>query len=906
MGGRDAALATLRSMLGEGSRTVVVLGMPGEGKTALVDTAVRAAGAEGATVLAICGRAVDRDLAYAALVDLLSLPAGRAVPGSSALLDTLTSPRPEERPPDPLKLRLGVVDWLDRLAGERPVFVAIDDAQWLDPSSRSVLAFVANRLAPMPVSLMVAARAAAPPGLEAHPRLVLDPLDERQARTLLRQSGISLNGFVRETVLARAAGNPLALLELGRIAQGQGGESIRTVEDIPTTVEAAYARELDGLPADTRRLLMLAAAGADELQILVRAVGEEPLMADLAAAETGGFVRVVDRRVRFRHPLARSALYTTATVAERVEAHRQLAQAYVDDPDREVRHRAAATLSADEQVASDLMESAARMRARGAFDEAAQLMVRAADLTPDRNLRTWRMLEAIGTTLPTGNLIWLERLATRLRADSEDPHARARADHFRAYALAQSHQQDAAREALAEALESLIEVDVSHGWASLTTLAVVVYQSGRGGTELERWYQRYQGAGFAPPGADALMVDGCRAWVRTVLDPMTVHDDLVEMVRDSPASDAGLPPELLATHEMLLGAVAWLLDESWIAERRLEHGLALMRDAQLPGQLSQTMRSLAQVKLDLAEYDEADRIGRVLVDLGDAENVGYVRNAGMSIRAAAAAIRGETTLARNLTEEVMLDLDVGQFLALEVMAAQTHAHVLFNEQDVAGSYDQLRSTFHRDGTPVHEHVSYRSIADLVAAAVRAGRIDDVSSVMEEATRRLTRPSLRHQLALARARALLAGEDAEEHHVFATGHPDADQWPFELANARLEYGSWLRRRHRATEARGFLRAAHDVFERLGARAWAELSGSELRASGVSVADTAGSTWDGLTAQERQVVKLAATGMTNREIGASLYLSPRTVGAHLYNAFPKLGVTSRAQLRDIVDARGPAPA
>ena len=327
--GRDAALARLRSLLEEGSRTAVVLGIPGEGKTSVLSTAARAYVAQGALVLSITGRVTDRDLPYAALVDLLTQPACGSPP--DALLDRLLLIDDRGYPPNALRLRLDVVAWLAHLAEDQPVLVTVDDAHWVDPSSRSVLAFVANRLSALPASLLLAARGESPAGFESHPGLVLEPLGPSAAAILLRHAGISLNVFVRDSVIERAAGNPLALLELGRIAQVPGGSSLGAVEEFPSTVEAAFAGDLADLPDRTRRLLLLAAAGGDDLDVLLRFEEEAQLLRDLAPAEERDLVRVLEGRVRFRHPLARSAVYTTATAAERVDAHRGLANALHDD-----------------------------------------------------------------------------------------------------------------------------------------------------------------------------------------------------------------------------------------------------------------------------------------------------------------------------------------------------------------------------------------------------------------------------------------------------------------------------------------------------------------------------------------------------------------------------------------------
>lgn len=892
--GRDETVAWLSTALTEPPRTAVLIGLPGAGKTAVLDVI---AATTDKVVLAITGRRSDRDLPYAALTDLLSLAAAEAT--ATELLDLVLTSNGSSS--DALRLRLGVLDWLERLAEKQPVLVVVDDAHWIDGSSRSVLSFVANRLADTAVSLLLAARDRAPEGFGNQPHRRLGPLDARQSETVLRRAGITLNSYLRESVLERAAGNPLALHELGRIAQRQGDAPLASLEEIPSSVESVFAADLDGLPDGTRRLLLLAAAGGDDLPTLVRIEPESAVMADLAPAETAGLVTITDRRLRFRHPLARSAVYATATSIERLAVHRALADAFADDPDRRIQHLAAATVVPDETVASALMTAANRARARWAFAEAARLIVQAADLTPDPDTRIARTLDALATVLPTGNLRWLEDIAARLRSQTESAAVRARADHFHAYALAQTFQQDAARVALTNALQALLETGCEEGWGSLTTLGVVVYQSGRGEASLREWYQRYLAEGPPMRGPQDLLGDAAQAWIRAVIDPVARPPELLALVGSEPGNDPSLPAEIVATRAMLLGASAWLLDESAAGRRHLRQSVDLMRRAHIPGQLGQTTVALAHVHFDVGEYDEADSNGRILEDLGEAENIPYIRAIGLEIRARVAAIRGETERARELADEVMGELGTGQMRALVANLKHTYGYLHVNDHDSAGCYEQLRSLFHRNGSPLHSHISYRAFADLVAAAVRAGRIDDVQPVVDAAAKRMHSPGRRQRLMLARTRALLAGDDAEEFHVLATGDAEADQWPFELANARLEYGGWLRRHHRPTDARGYLRAAHDTFVRLGTRAWADLARTELRAAGVTTLEPTSTAWNDLTSQERQVVKLAATGMTNREIGASLYLSPRTVGAHLYNAFPKLGVTSRGQLRDIVEAQ-----
>ena len=884
--GRDAALLRLRELLVEGSRTAVLLGIPGAGKSAVLSYVARAAAGDGWTVLGVTGHVADRGLPFAALVDLLTAA------GVSGGLDQVGAD-------DPLRLRLDVLGRLEQVAAEAPLLVVLDDVQWFDDSSLAVFAFVANRLVSSQVSFVLAARGdAAPPGLAGHPVVDLPSLDDVEAIALLRRSGLDLNAITRQCVIERASGNPLALLELARAIAGPDGEA-RGV--LPSSVEAAFAAELDELPVPTRRVLLLTAAGAGELRVLGRVIPPGQLVVDLAPAEATGLVQVIGRQVRFRHPLARAAAYSSATTEQRLRAHQDLAAAYDEDPDRRIWHRAEATLVPDEQVAVLLVEAAERARLRGANVEAARAMTRAAELSPDRHDRDERLLESVSLSLPSGHFEWLVDIATRVRDESDDPSVRARASHYIAYALARTTRQGAARQALLDALEQLVHVDRVYGWGSLTALASLSYASGGDARILAHWLDRFcQEAPTAEAPYD-LLEEAAKAWVRMATDPFARPADIIALVRSAPSPDHTMAPDLVAAYEMLLGAAAWLLDESTVAAVRLARAVDVMERTHSPGQLIQTLVGLGTVHFDLGAYDAADHVGRLLVDIADAEQLTYTGDNGRELRARVAGVRGDVEEVRRLSGEVLIHLDAGETVALECNVRVALGYAMFSHHDAAGCFDQLRGLFRPDGQPVHAHVAYRSLADVVAAGVRAGRADDVRPILAVAAERLREPGPRHRLALARSRALLAGADAEAFHEAATAEPEFAQWPFELANARLEYGAWLRRRHRPTAARDQLQPAYDVLDRLGARAWADLARSELRAAGVATAEPASSAWADLTAQERQVVRLASSGLTNREIGASLYLSPRTVSAHLYKAFPKLGVTARSQLRDIVEAR-----
>jgi DNA-binding CsgD family transcriptional regulator/tetratricopeptide (TPR) repeat protein len=874
--GRDDTLDQLRSFVDEGDRTALVVGIPGAGKSSVLTGLRRAAAADGWVIRSASGHQADRDLPFALLADLLPID---GLPLS-----------------EPLALRRAVLESLEAEAGDRSLLVVVDDAHWCDESSLAVLGFIANRLSGSGVSLVAAARDDQVPAvLVDHPRVDLRPLTDRESELVIRRAGIDLDSLTRPSVIERAAGNPLALLELARAAAA--GE----VGVFASSVESLFADEVKRLPDTTRSLLVLAAAGTGDLAILGRALGADQLVADLAPAERTGLVRVVDRELRFRHPLARSAAYSCATTLERVSAHRQLADAYADDPDRQVWHRAEAAVVPDETVARQLVDAADRARQRGAHVEAARALTRAAELSPDRHDRDMRRLDAIALGLPAGHVRWLAELARELCDESPDRDVRARASHYLAYALSHTARQDAARRALVTAIEQLVEIDPYEAMGSLSTLAYLTYSSGSDSRLVAAWLARIGSLmRDVTPTPLTAPADGSHYYIDAVIDPLHAPPATLDFLRHERIGERVDAPNFIAVTEMTLGAAAWTYGETGAALERLRRAVEVMQRSNYLAMLPQTLAGLAQVQFDAGLYDDVDRSARILVDLADAANLPYVAAVGRVLAAEVAAVRGDAPTTRGLAEEVLLDLDVGESLAVEAFVNVALGFSALGESDVASCFDHLRQLFRRNGEPVHAHISYLFLADVVAAAVRAGRSDEIRDVMTVADRQLTGAVPRCRFQLARARALVAGDDAEQFHLEATLFPAAGQWPLAHANARLEYGVWLRRRHRPTAARVELRAAHDVFGRLGARPWAEITRTELRAAGITLEPTL-STWNDLTAQERQVVRLAAAGMTNREVAASLYLSPRTVSAHLYNAFPKLGVTARSQLRDIVEAR-----
>ncbi|GAA2704652.1 ATP-binding protein [Actinoplanes palleronii] len=891
--GRAETLDRVGSLCRGPDAGALITGLPGAGKTAVITAVRKNALARGDLVLTATGARSDRHLPFGLLAGLLA--------GSPRLLASLAPAGGAS--PHPLRLRLDVLGWLEAATAERPVLIIIDDAQWCDETSLSVLGFVAGRLRGGGLALLAACRDdEIPEALADLPPVRLAPLSDPDAIRLLHEAGVPVSGADLSRVLSRAAGNPLALLELGHAAATNSalpelGHAAAPDSAVPTSVELAFAARLRLLPEPTRQALLLVAAGDGDLRTAGRVTEPGALLLALAPAEAAGLVSIAGHRVQFRHPLARSAAYTLGAGADRARVHRQLAAAHDDDPDRRVWHLAEATVVADEDVATALEEAADRAYRRGAYAEAVRSLIKAADLSPSPADREKRTLGASWMAASGGFFEWITRLAGPLRTGSADRSTRAVASHALAYAMSQTARQRDAWAALLDALELLLDEDPNWGWTTLTTLAALAYRRGSDTELVRHWFDRYDRVPQTPDSAFQEINAASRAWISVQLDPLTRSAEVLELVRTAPVLDGA--PAGVAAQEMMLGAAAWLYDEPRTALMRLGRAVELYRTG-APANMANSLMTLAHLQLDVGDLDAADQSGRLLVDLAAAERHAFAGEHGLELRARVAAVRGQVEAGRAMCGAGLPALETGEFLVLEIISQVTRSYLAFAERDAQGAWAAVRSLFDADGEPLHPHASYRELAHYVATGVRAGLVDELRPVVERAGRRLIGSGPRQQLQLARARAQLAGDDAEPFHRAATAGPDAAQWPFELAGAHLEYGAWLRRQQRAKDARAELQTALTGFERLGARPWADLAIAELRAAGVVAAGPAPSAWASLTGQEREVVRLAAAGLTNREIGGMLFLSARTVSTHLYKAYPKLGVTSRTQLRDLVPA------
>ncbi|MGW1168985.1 ATP-binding protein [Streptomyces sp. NPDC002550] len=908
--GRTAELSRIEGLLGAvdgtGPQVLVLTGEPGAGKSTLVDWTAGQGRARGLRILRVRGSEGEAGLGLSGVHQLLHpLLPGDALPAQQReALDRafgLTA-APDDAALDQLSLCVGVLALIGDAAARRPLLLLVDDVQWLDLGSVDVLGFLARRLEGKPVVMLLAAREDSVPARfdRDFPQVSVGPLNRAAAGLLLDAQPNPPRGRARAQILQQAAGNPLALIELPRaLARGRTGTGQDGGAALPLTarLENLFAADLPGLPEATREaLLLVAAAGTGHLSDLLRAAPSSDVVQALDPAERVGLVRIENGQVLLRHPLVRSAIYHSASFAERRRAHLALASALTGEADRRAWHLAAAATGQDSEVADALAESAERARARGGYAAAASALERAAQLTPAPEMGARRLLMAAQAAMFAGHPQWVDELSGRVGGLTENPRLRAEASLLGGWALGVTLRHDDALTLLFGVAEATATSAPDLALGALHTAATSVYNSG---TAFHRAELRRIGALIGETGDPAAL-----AWTQSAIDPHRQRARLMGLLKDALAA---MSPESLGDLTALGGAT-WILDETEQAVRLLGQTMDVIRRAGSAGTNATVTQALALALFEsgswTASQDAADEAFWMATEAG-ADNVTL---GSCILQATLRALRGDHATARAQAMEAVRGVDLRRSLSLQVRHRHALGMAAFVAGDHADAYEQLRATFTRDfrPAPVHYHASVYYLGDLAAAAVRAGRTDDARTVVDAVEHSLE-PDRSPRLAavLHRATALLSDtEDAEDHFRAALADSATDCWPFERALTRLDFGEWLRRRRRSTEARPHLNAALECFQRLDARPWTDRTAAELRAAGAPMAAaTAASAADALTAQERQIAELAAQGLTNRDIAARLYLSPRTVGYHLHKIFPKLGVRARAQLRDALSPDPP---
>ena len=914
--GRDAGLARLRGLVEPvplASQVLVVTGEAGMGKTMLLADAAGRARSAGMRVLSVTGRESESRLAFAGLHQLLRpvLPAAAGLPGRQAqALRGALGLAAEPGAPDLLLTGVAVLTLLSDLSERSPVLVVADDAHWLDRSSLDALAFAGSRLDAERVVLLVGARGQAPPaGFDrGFPELHLEPLSAADAGLLLDMQPRPPRGRARAQVLAQAAGNPMALIELATVIADDPAASRRwAAEPLPPSdrLTAVLTSRFGTLPESARAALLLAAvADGPDLRAAATAVSGPDARA-LAPAEQLGLVKTDRTGLQFSHPLVRSAIYHSAPFAQRAAAHRRLAEALHDQPDRRAWHLAAAALHPDEQVASLLEATAAQAQRRGGTAAAALAMERAAELSPEPGDQARRLVAAASAAVSAGQADWVQELATRALAVTADPRLRLTARRDAGWVLAYSGRRTAALPALLSVAEEASRDQSALAWDALADAAIVVYHSGAPASC--QAVSRVLGLleNHVPPSAGhgpRTNAGPDRLWIQACIDPFGSRSELVRYLRQ--ISGSSLDEAAL----WRIGSAAWLLDESDLAITLLQDAMQRLRAPGTQGTSGPGLTALGWAYIDTGRWDEAQEAAAEAADLAEANEMEFVAASADLIVATVLAMRADSGAARRHADRALANADLAESGLIAARARRALGIAALADGSHLLAFTQLRQLFSEEGAPVHNIFSYLGVADIAAAAVRADRRMEGQDVLERVLSHLNGTvSPRLEQLIARARGILAGPGgAEAHFDTALADPAGDQWPFERAQLRLDYAEWLRRHRRINDAKPVLTEALGTFRRLRARAWAQRTEAELRACGVAVGDAPGepdALWE-LTPQQRQIVRLASDGLTNREIGDRLFLSPRTVSSHLYRSYPKLGVAGRHQLRDVI-ARASTP-
>jgi DNA-binding CsgD family transcriptional regulator len=882
------------------SGVLVLRGEAGIGKTALLDHL--AVAAEGCLIARVGGVESEMELVFAGLHALCAPLLGRLGNLPSPQRDALTTAfgLSAGPPPDRFLVGLAVLSMLADAADEQPLVCIVDDTQWLDRVSAQTLAFVARRLLAERVALVFALREQSHDvDLKGLPELLIEGLPPDDARLLLDTTipGL-LDRRVQDHILGEAAGNPLALLELPRgldpISVVGGGFGLPGEMALTNRIEQSFRRELESLPADTQRLLLLAAAEPlGDVTLLWRAAERLGIGPESAApAEAAGLVSI-GVRVRFRHPLVRSAAYRAAPAPARREVHRALADATDArlDPDRRAWHRGRSAEGPDEAVAGELELSADRAQARGGLSASAAFLQRAAELTPDPTVRVERSLAAAQAKLDVADAASASDLLAAAELGPVDELQRARLDRLGAQiAFARQRGRDAPPLLLAAA-KRLAPLDAAMARETYLEAMASAMFAGRLGSgpdervvaEAARASNQSRDAGPADLLLDALVTrftDGYGASVAP----------LFRALRAFTGPDGGGPDRRWLWLACRLAQDLWD-DELWhdLATR----GVRIARDNGEFNLLPNAINYLAALNVHSGAFSTAALLIHEVEELTQATGIPPLRYSATML----AAARGDEWPAlyegswRNLVQR-----GEGSGVALWLWLTA----LLRNGR---GLYEEALSAA-QQACEYEDVMAYGwALVELVEAGVRSGRPDEAAAALERLSERTRASGTEWALGIeARCRGLLS--DDESLYQASVERLARSRATVELARSRLLYGEWLRRQNRRMDAREQLRAALEMFSRMGADAFAERTRRELSATGETARKRTVETRVELTAQETQVARLARDGYSNPEIAAQLFISSRTVEYHLRKVFAKLGIRSRKELRKALPATEPA--
>jgi DNA-binding CsgD family transcriptional regulator len=893
--GRDLEQSLLRSVLDEVAirgQALVLRGEPGIGKSRLLSATVRTARERGISVLTTTGVQSEAHLPFAGLHQLLRPVRARVaeLPAvQRAALDAAFG-LTHEVAPEHYRIAMAALDLVSEVATDAPLLLVVEDAQWLDRPTSEVLAFVARRIESDPIIMLAAARDGYPSVLvdAGLPEHRLAGLDNATAGALLDAAAPQLPLAARIRVLREAAGNPLALLELPAVAWHEDEQWVSGALPLTERLERAFAARVSDLPDATRLVLLVAALNdEDSVSEILRAgsaVAGTALDLDVAApAAEVGIVDLDLRRLRFRHPLIRSAVAQSASLADRRRVHEALANV-LEDQDRRAWHRAALLSGEHEDVALELEAAGAQAHQRGALAVAVTAMRRAAELgEPARRSR--RLLDAAALAVELG------------RPDAVVPLLRE---------LNQLDLGDLERARVTWVEETAVTRPLGDV-GRITSLIAAAERAGAAGDHelrVDLLWLVVSRAWWVDPGAAArqVLVDASRRLggakaedprvfaIHAYADPLGHAAEVLARLR-SAASDE----RLNADAARFFGPAALVVGAFDLGNDFLAVAVDGLRTEGRLGHLPRLLTLYSSMAARLGDWEvaisAAEEAGRLAEELAEPQ----WEAAADTVISLVAAMRGDEQKAERMAARAEMVAEPAGANITMAFAQFGRVLAALASSRHADAFAYAERLFDPGDSAHHPVISSWLIADLAEAARHIDRLEAARArVAQVEAIAGERPGTWLALVLRHARALVA-ESAEAGDRFDEAlASDLTRWPFQRARIQLAYGQWLRRQRRVAESRGVLRTARDTFDALGCAPWSEYARRELRASGERSRRRVPEARHQLTPQELQIAQLAAEGLSNREIGQRLYLSHRTISTHLYRVFPKLGITSRGEL------------
>jgi DNA-binding CsgD family transcriptional regulator len=880
--------------------TLVISGEPGIGKSALLEIARDRANERGISVLSMIGVLAEVHLPFAALEQALRPLMNRAaglVPRQRSALLAAFGMHGDMGAPDIFLVALATLTLLTESATRKPILLVADDVQWLDQATYEVLAFISRRLGSDPVVLM----AAMPDGFNrpfgdaSTLRHRLSALDDADAGRLLDAYAPGLSTELRSRFLKEACGNPLALVELPR---GARSDDARDTPWLPLTerLERAFSSRLSDLPNAARILLFVAAENdGTSLHEILRA-GEAVLggrvgVDALTAAITARLIEADKTEVRFRHPLVRSAMHQAADLATRQRIHAALAET-IQQLDRQLWHRAAATIGPDDELADEHDRMAGRALRRGAVAMAIEVLENAARLSSTERAKSDRLLRAAELAADLGQPELLERLLRQANVDESDQLAPVRVAWCREISRSPTINDPAK-------IFALVGFAARAHAAGAKDLA---------GNLLWRAAQRCWWSDASDEvrakilaAADRLELqdaDPRLIAISAYVEPLRLGGDIyvklqrLSETRDSDPAVAGI-----------LGSTADVIGAFDLSVSFLAESSAALRAQGRLGDLARVLFAQGWAEMEVGDWTGAIREAEESVRFAEETGGTLWIAAATILKAKLAGMQGSLEQSEAYSaqaEGLVLSIGASFLLAMLQIARGVSAIGAGRHWE---AYEHLRRLFVSADPAFNSGLQFFGLADFVEAAVYSGNADAARNAINETVRvSAPTPVSWVETMLHYGKALLAPPDDAERFFLQGLGPAAKKWPFLRGRLLLAYGEWLRRQRRSANARAPLREARDIFDALGASPWSNRAREELRASGESSRRRTERVWEALTPQELHIAQLAAEGLSNKEIGARLYLSHRTVGYHLHRIFSKTGITSRSGLRPILTNTG----